>query len=281
MISRTIKRDGNKSSFTLNGQAVSKAAVLKLAQEFAIQVDNLCQFLPQDKVAEFAALTPIELLHSTQRAAAGEDMVEQHNGLKDIRAAQKKVEMDNRGDKDSLRNLEERQEAQRLDVERMRERAVIQQKIDNMEFFRPVVEYKDWHRGFEELKLKKNRAEEEFEQLRLDLAPAMEAVNAKVTYKDKISDVKDAREKQVQQLSTFAQLRGKRMEDLDRELQDLNATIEAEKKSGQKHREEAGLVQQTINRLTREQENGAVEFNPDDYNQQLVSHITYIRQSQH
>ncbi|KAJ5889483.1 hypothetical protein N7504_010293 [Penicillium tannophilum] len=280
VISRTIKRDGNKSSFTLNGQAVSKTAVLKVAQEFAIQVDNLCQFLPQDKVAEFAALTPIELLHSTQRAAAGEEMVEQHDNLKTLRSEQKKIEIDNRGDKEELKNLENRQEAQRSDVERMRERAVIQQKIENMEFFRPVVEYKDWHRGFEELKLKKNRTEEEFEQLRLDLAPAMAAVNAKVTYKDKIADVKDAREKQVQQLSAFAQSRGKKMEDLDRELQDLNATIDAEKKSAQKHREEAGLVQQTINRLTREQENGAVEFNPDDYNQQLHEKRREIREVQ-
>lgn len=281
MISRTIKRDGNKSSFTLNGQAVSKTAVLKLAQEFAIQVDNLCQFLPQDKVAEFAALTPIELLHSTQRAAAGEDMVEQHDALKELRSAQKKIEMDNRGDKDTLSNLENRQEAQRLDVERMRERAVIQQQIDNMEYFRPVVEYKDWHRGFEELKQKKNRTEVEFEQLRLDLAPAMEAVNAKVTYKNKINDVKGAREKQVQHLSNFAQSRGKEMETLDGQLQELNSTIEAEKKSAQKHREEAGLVQQAIHRLTRELENGAVEFNPDDYNRQLVSHIICAMENRH
>ncbi|KAJ6095329.1 hypothetical protein N7486_006075 [Penicillium sp. IBT 16267x] len=269
VISRTIKRDGNKSSFTLNGQAASKAVVMKLAQEFAIQVDNLCQFLPQDKVAEFAALTPIDLLHSTQRAAAGQDMVDLHDNLKKLRSAQKKIEMDNRGDKDMLSNLENRQEMQRADVERMRQRAEIQQKIDNMESFRPYVEYKDWHRGFEELKEKKKRGEEEYEQLRLDLAPAMEAVESKVKYKDNISHVKDARENQVEQLSTLAQARGKEMENLDREVKNFNATIEAERKSGQKHREEAGLVQQTIHKLKREQENGAVEFNPDDYNQQL------------
>ncbi|KAJ5663158.1 hypothetical protein N7507_003889 [Penicillium longicatenatum] len=278
VISRTIKRDGNKSSFTLNGQAVSKQAVLKLAQEFAIQVDNLCQFLPQDKVAEFAALTPIDLLHSTQRAAGGQDMVEYHDHLKKLRSQQKKIEMDNRGDKDTLRNLENRQENQRADVERMRQRAVIQQKLDNMEFFRPFVEYKDWHRGFEELKEKKNRIEQEQEQLRLDLAPALEAVNAKVTYKDKIGAVKTARKEQIQQLQRFAQARGKEMEDLESKINSFNAEIEAEKKSAQKHKQEAGLVQQTINRLTREQENGAVEFNPDDYNRQLHEKKREIRE---
>ena len=154
---RVIKRDGNKSFFFLNDKPVGRNKVYELAQSFAIQIDNLCQFLPQDKVAEFAALTPIELLHSTQRAAAGPEMLEWHESLKKLRAQQKKLQTDNQADKDLLANLENRQEMQRADVERMRQRAEIKRKIEMMEFSRPVTQYKDYHQQYEAAKKKIRR----------------------------------------------------------------------------------------------------------------------------
>ena len=33
-----------------------------------IQVGNLCQFLPQEKVADFAKMTPEDLLENTEKA---------------------------------------------------------------------------------------------------------------------------------------------------------------------------------------------------------------------
>ncbi|KAJ5632689.1 hypothetical protein N7490_009028 [Penicillium lividum] len=269
VISRNIKRDGNKSSFTLNGQTVSKLQVLKVAQKFAIQVDNLCQFLPQDKVAEFAALTPIALLHSTQRAAAGQDMIDRHEGLKKLRSSQKEVELSNKGDKEALANLEHRQEAQRADVERMRQRAEIQQKIDNLEFVRPFVEYKDWHRDFDKLKLKKTQIEDEYAQLQEDLKPALAVVNSKAEYLAKIGHVKEMRQKQVQQLSTLAQTSDKKIQELSNSMKDLDTKIDGERKSGQKLKEEAGVVTQNMNKLKRQQAEEVVEFNPEYYNQKL------------
>ena len=35
-----------------------------------IQVDNLCQFLPQDKVSDFARMTQQELLENTEKAVS-------------------------------------------------------------------------------------------------------------------------------------------------------------------------------------------------------------------
>ena len=50
-------------------------------KSFNIQVDNLCQFLPQDKVAEFAKMTPDELLKKTEHAAADPHLLNWHNEL--------------------------------------------------------------------------------------------------------------------------------------------------------------------------------------------------------
>lgn len=270
VIQRLIKRDGNKSSFTLNGAPASKNDVLKLAQSFAIQVDNLCQFLPQDKVAEFAALTPIELLHSTQRAAAGPEMTQWHDALKRLRAEQKKLEMDNSGDKELLENMENRQEMQRADVERMRQRAVIKRKIEILERCRPIVEYKEHHNAVEALKVTKAVAEREYHRIQAENEPILRAVNAKEAYIARLNVVKDDRKDSVDEASRVATQRGQKIDEFENRMKDLKGRIEAEKKSGQRHKSEAASAQQAIHRLRRQQEEEAVEFDPEFYNETLV-----------
>lgn len=270
VITRTIKRDGNKSTFTLNGRASSVKEVRTLAQKFAIQVDNLCQFLPQDKVAEFAALTPVELLHSTQRAAAGPEMIEWHDGLKKLRAEQKRVETDNRVDKETLKNLEHRQDGQREDVQRMRERDVIKSRLEILEFLRPVIEYRDYHKAFESIKRNKAAIDQEYERLKEEVEPAMASLNAKQEYAQHITAAKQYRKERVEELSSAATASGNKIEDLEGLIKDFNMKIEAERKSGQRHKEGATGVQQSLNRLRRQMEEDAVEFDPDYYNERLV-----------
>ncbi|KAJ5484219.1 RecF/RecN/SMC [Penicillium expansum] len=269
VIQRTIKRDGNKSSFTLNGAPASKNDVMKLAQSFAIQVDNLCQFLPQDKVAEFAALTPVELLHSTQRAAAGPEMTQWHEALKTLRNEQKNLEGQNKDDKELLENMENRQEMQRADVERMRQRAVIKRKIEILERCRPIVEYKEHHNAVEALKVTKAEVEREYNRIRAENEPILRAVNAKEAYIARLNGVKDVRKDSVNEASRVAAERGQKIDEFESRIKDLNGQIEAEKKSGQRHKSEAASAQQAINRLRRQQEEEAVEFDPEFYNEAL------------
>lgn len=270
VIQRIIKRDGNKSSFTIDGHPASKVDVLKLAQSFAIQVDNLCQFLPQDKVAEFAALTPVDLLHSTQRAAAGPEMVGWHDALKALRAEQRKLEMDNSGDKELLANMENRQEMQRADVERLRQRAVIQRKIEILELCRPIVEYKEHHNISGRLKDSKDRLHREYQRIQAEMEPTLRAVNAKETYIEQLNRVKDNRNDHVYDASKVATACGNAIDECELKIKDLNDQIEAERKSGQRHKAEAAAAQQNINRLRRQQEEEAVEFDPEFYNETLV-----------
>jgi chromosome segregation ATPase len=51
-----------------------------------IQLDNLCQFLPQDKVSSFAQMKPVELLAATERAAGGGELAARHERLIALRA---------------------------------------------------------------------------------------------------------------------------------------------------------------------------------------------------
>lgn len=91
VIKTHIKRDGNKRTFQINGQASTQKTVTEMARTFSIQIDNLCQFLPQDRVVEFSALSPENLLASTVRAAAPQQMTEWHDRLKELRVEQRKA----------------------------------------------------------------------------------------------------------------------------------------------------------------------------------------------
>jgi chromosome segregation ATPase len=197
-------------------------------------------------------------------------MIEWHDALKALRGEQKKLEVDNRGDKDMLANMENRQEMQRADVERMRQRAVIKRKIEILEFLRPIVEYKDGHAALEVLKANKAQLQQEHEQLKADLEPALRALNVKESYIEQLNTVKTHRKDSVERASRLATARGTQIDEFDSKIKDLAGQIEAERKTGVTHKKEAANAQQNIKMLQRRLEEEPVEFDPDVFNESLV-----------
>lgn len=56
----------SKEGFSIDGETVNVKEYLRRIKEYNIQVDNLCMFLPQDRVQDFTKLNPQELLNNTQ-----------------------------------------------------------------------------------------------------------------------------------------------------------------------------------------------------------------------
>ena len=90
-----------------------------------IQVNNLCQFLPQHRVSEFPRMTPKELLEKTQEAI-GRDLNRQHKELcqrgrseKELQTALQKLE-------EELENKTQEVAAIKPDYDRYNERASMQ-----------------------------------------------------------------------------------------------------------------------------------------------------------
>lgn len=208
-------------------------------------------------------------------------MIKNHDHLKRLRREQKNMQLDNQEDQQMLRDLKNRQEGQRADVDRMRKRAEVQERLAIFEKLRPWVELRDFSRAFQGLKADMERETEEYDQLKRDLEPALAAVHAKQAYKDQISEVKTQRNQQVQQLSRVARVRSQNVERLEDSIKEINSKIEAEKRNGGKSREDATGAIQSINKLKRRQQEGPVELDLDYYNGQLVSKQTrpYMNQS--
>ncbi|XP_047483327.1 structural maintenance of chromosomes protein 5-like [Penaeus chinensis] len=98
IITRQFDRD-KKTTWFLHNKEVSKKVIETKIASLNIQVDNLCQFLPQDRVASFAKMNCIQLLEATEKAVGDARLFEQHDLLrssgdkmKDLRAKVKDLE---------------------------------------------------------------------------------------------------------------------------------------------------------------------------------------------
>ncbi|CAG9462259.1 unnamed protein product [Pedinophyceae sp. YPF-701] len=82
---------GNSSKWRIDRKNATMKAVHDLCADHGIQLDNLCQFLPQDKVAAFSNLTPRELLLQTERALGDSHLYDLHQKLITLRKEEQQV----------------------------------------------------------------------------------------------------------------------------------------------------------------------------------------------
>mgnify|MGYP005984441889 FL=1 len=79
-ITRTLTAQ-DRSIWFLNNRKVLAKDVVDCVRQYNIQVDNLCQFLPQDRVQDFAKLNQQQLLKETQVALCRNDLIEKQESL--------------------------------------------------------------------------------------------------------------------------------------------------------------------------------------------------------
>ena len=98
VIKRFLSAKSKSSTYTINGHSATGREVTQKMNELNVQVGNLwyvvafliyvptdvshiSSFLPQDKVSEFASMSPQQLLRETQRAAGDERLTAWHDTL--------------------------------------------------------------------------------------------------------------------------------------------------------------------------------------------------------
>ncbi len=273
VIQCTIKREGNKTAFLINGKTSNKKAVLEVAKSLSIQIDNLCQFLPQDKVVEFAAMTPVELLKSTQRAVAPQEMIDLHQELKDLRRQQKEVQAHQVSDLDTLRNLEGRQRMQEADVERMREREQVKEHVRLLEAARPFAEYRGARVKHKTAKEKRKEAGLELKQLEDEVEPALRAVNEQQSYQRQIDVAVQERQSEVEKADRAAQLVETKVGKLADRSKELEKERDAEIQSSKQDKQGLNRAEQNIARLKKQIEEEPPELDFSSYNERIVSEV--------
>ncbi|XP_031264641.1 structural maintenance of chromosomes protein 5 isoform X1 [Pistacia vera] len=131
----------NKSEWLFNGKVVPKRDILEIIKRFNIQVNNLTQFLPQDRVCEFAKLTPVQLLEETEKAVGDPQLPVQHLALIEKSRQLKKIQCAVEKNGDTLNQLKALKAEQEKDVERVRQRLELLEKVESMKKKLPWLKY--------------------------------------------------------------------------------------------------------------------------------------------
>lgn len=131
----------NKSNYTIDGRKVTEKEYVTQINGLNIQVGNLCQFLPQERVQDFAKQNPQELFASTQHSVCTEEMFEMFDRLKELRDSQLNGNKHMQKTADLLRDNERRVELLQTAVDNirrqdaiLRRKNVIEKKLAWMDF---------------------------------------------------------------------------------------------------------------------------------------------------
>ncbi|OXB54916.1 hypothetical protein ASZ78_008153 [Callipepla squamata] len=242
VITREIQVVTNTSTWHINKKLTTLKAVEEQVAALNIQVDNLCQFLPQDKVGEFARMSKIELLEATEKSIGPPEMYQFHYELKNLKEKERELENVCKDKVNSLEKMKQRAERYKQDVDRYHECKRHLDLIDMLQRKRPWVEYETVRQQHEDVKQRRDQAKEELKVLKEMQSPLpkkMEeceefynSLNMNIrSIADEIRDVsqkckekQDVLEMKDKQISEISQaLRMKKDEEVDRKKKILSA----------------------------------------------------------
>ncbi|XP_073662309.1 structural maintenance of chromosomes protein 5 isoform X5 [Tursiops truncatus] len=225
VITREIDVAKNQSFWFINKKSTTQKVVEEQVAALNIQVGNLCQFLPQDKVGEFAKLSKIELLEATEKSIGPPEMHKYHCELKNFREKEKQLETSCKEKTEYLEKMIQRNERYKQDVERFYERKRHLDLIEMLEAKRPWVEYENVRQDYEEVKLARDRAKEEVRKLKEGQIPITQRIeeierqrhNLEARIKEKATDIKETSQK-CKQKQDVIERKDKHIEELQQAL---------------------------------------------------------------
>jgi len=272
-----INREDNGRRWWLNGRESNHKAIQELTRKLRIQIDNLCQFLPQDKVAEFAGLTPTRLLEETLRAAAPEEVLEWQLRLKKLHRDHKEMKIQVETYSDNLKNLESRQQGLQADVDRLHEREAIQRKVEDLRGARTVAEYNDKRLRYTEAKKRAKDARKKLEDLERACGPALEAVNEKQAYQAEIEPVVHERKKALQNAEAAGERALQRIGEINNKLDQEKDSAASQDDALRRLNAEIGKKRKFLTDLEGRLRNKPPEFTPAEWNTKIVSCLFVMR----
>lgn len=125
---RNINVNG-RSEYRLNNRRVDQERYMASVRRFNIQVDNLCQFLPQDRVQDFALMNPHEILRNTQASVLPPAVSQQFEKLLEYESFARTVHDKAEGLTEQIAGEEAANERLKPVVERMQQRNAITQRL--------------------------------------------------------------------------------------------------------------------------------------------------------
>ncbi|KAL7005936.1 Structural maintenance of chromosomes protein 5 [Cystobasidiomycetes sp. EMM_F5] len=163
-IKRSLSSADNKSVFVLNGKHVTQSTVTDSVKDLHVNVNNLCSFLPQDRVASFAKMDASELLRETQRAA-DLTLLEQQADLAEQAKQMLNTDKDLEKHRTDLVSKERALAGMERDVKRHKEKRALEKEVTILEALHPFILYTKLKEQFDVVKRQRNQAKEVYDTM--------------------------------------------------------------------------------------------------------------------
>ncbi|GAV27151.1 hypothetical protein PMKS-000612 [Pichia membranifaciens] len=132
-----------KTLWEINHRPASENDIKKLLRSFNIQLDNLCQFLPQDRVSKFADLKSEDLLKEIERSYKNGELLGQHNLIVRLQSTINQEEKTFNESREILLELKVKNDALKEKVEKHRHYLKLKKDLEKTEMIRPYVKLQD------------------------------------------------------------------------------------------------------------------------------------------
>lgn len=161
----------NTTTWYINRKQVMIKDVIALTKELNIQVDNLCQFLPQDKVQSFSEMDSKTLLLETERSVGDPLLLERHEQLIENRKIHKELEAEVVNKNRSLTNKIQRYDGLKDIVGSIKEKKTIKNKIVSLKQKKKWMLYDQLRQQFQNSKKQRDDAAAQMKVLDEQLKP--------------------------------------------------------------------------------------------------------------
>ena len=251
IVKRSFDKSG-RSVWTVDGQVCGLREVERKMAQLRIQVDNLCQFLPQDKVHDFSKLNSKGLLDSTVEAVGDKDLQKNHHELKELQRA-----LSEGGDLFERKRqlLEEKTEQCRRLEEEMavfEEKKQIEAKMKLAEGKLAWSKFYAMRSSTREINQKLGAANVKVEKESQRLRPMEESLKEAKTKKDSLEKKFQSLSANARESSRTAQTECRKVEELEENINEAGDELENLERTAEQRKEDIRKIQTIIAELEAE-----------------------------
>lgn len=221
----------NKSTYYIDQRKVTEKQYNEDISALNVQVGNLCQFLPQERVQDFAKQNPKELFASTQQSVCDEHMIKTFEQLKELRYNQLNGNKHIQKTTDLLKENESRVELLlprvnniRRQDELVHRKSVIEKKLAWMDFEESYVKCKEVDKDLDVAQKNLNKEVKKRDELQ-KLAEGK--IKERQKYEKSLANEANKKKKCVDELNRIGGEIEKAENDLHNAKSDLDACIQS------------------------------------------------------
>ncbi|KRX43873.1 Structural maintenance of chromosomes protein 5 [Trichinella murrelli] len=170
-----IKKHG-RTQYYVDGVASSRKSVRVIAQKYQIQVNNICQFLAQDRVVEFSKQSPLDLLKNTVFTVGQCDLKEKYDTMhmfkQNVVEAEYAKQCHSEKQKElraRMRSLEPAMQAYRYQQRKKEELRRLRTKLSYLHYEEARIQYCDVDKEYMELKQSLKQLSEQYSSVFMKL----------------------------------------------------------------------------------------------------------------